>query len=274
MISTRWRNNCNILFILWCRGQRHPYYRAGSERVWNKGWGGNGSGFFRATVLRCCSYYQLWDCGFSKEVPYFSWLLTTNQRPPFFSLQSFWSLSVCPSLFTTLMSPLFPHVHLSHRMRWSLLLGLSLSTLTNGNVASQAVTFLPSAGTDCFCLQLHTGCHFPLWTLHTSSSTTNIPQSLCSRIPFIVVHAPLWFRTSPWITCLDMGFGIFPFHACHKLLEQINVLLILFHFCKSMYMCNCVDCKWEWSITSPEQDPIWLQFRIIIIEGKAIRLFS
>lgn len=243
MVSSKWTINCtllHILFILLFRGQRRSYCRAGSESAWKEGCGGYGSGFFRSTVLRCCSYYQLWDCGFSKEVPYFSWLLTTNQRPPLFSAHfSLSGLSVSPSLFTILMSPLCSCVHLSHGIRWCLLSGLSLSSLTNGNASPQAMTVLPSSGTDCFCLQLHTGCHSPLWTLHTSSSTTNIPRLLCSRIPLIVVHAPLWFRTFPWMTCLDMGFVFFRFYACHKLLEQISVFWFLFHFCKNIYVWVC-----------------------------------
>ncbi len=107
MVSSKWTINCTLLFILLFRGQRRPYCRAGSESAWNEGCGGYGSGFFWSTVLRCCSYYQLWDCGFSKEVPYFSWLLTTNDSPPLFSTHfSLSGLSVSPSLFTILMSPL------------------------------------------------------------------------------------------------------------------------------------------------------------------------
>lgn len=270
MISSWWRINCNILFILWCRGQRRPYYRAGSEWVWNKGCGGNGSGFFRATVLRCCSYYQLWDCGFSKEVPYFSWLLTTNQRPPFsvFNLSGL-SLSLPPCslhsrlLYVPMSICLMAWDGVCYRacLYWLWQMGMQLLRLWQSSPPLG-----PTASV----------CSFTLALIFHCEPCTPPPAQLISRnycapgSPSLSFMHLFDFAPLPgwhvWIWVLAFS----PFMHVTNCLSK----LILFHFYKSMYMCECVDCKREWSITSSQQDPIWLLFRIIIIEGKAVWLFS
>lgn len=167
-------------------------------------------------MLRCRSYYRLWNSGFPQELPYFSWRLSTRQRPAL-------SHSFAPSVTT---SP-FTHISISLTIcleRWLLLLCLSLSWQTRMS------HFCSCDGPPLFwdSVFLSTASH---WLSVTSRALLTSPLTAL-QTPFYLSVVPLLF-----------SFGLHMDTSC------MSAWASLFFFFFSNFKLHLFICLNEWSVT-------------------------